>query len=257
MLHSLKASSGISKAAAVVLFIGGFITAKEFAIIIIDLFTPWLPKIRYLWEVLINGYYGWGLHIGLLLFIGSIIFLYKRREIITTPQTIVRVVVAAIAFSGLIAGSYHVVYDELIGEFDTLFIDDKLLGEFGFGYHIGLFIFLAGTLYLLIPQFQKREKNHNYNTNKPEPIVNEETKPTYKEASDLRNGQLSVWQWVGTLLLLAIPLVNLILLLIWGFGADNPRKNFSLGALIYSAIIIVISFLFFFFILLLSNIAMY
>lgn len=48
--------------------------------------------------------------------------------------------------------------------------------------------------------------------------------------------------WVITLLLLAIPLVNIIMLFVWAFGSGtNPSKaNFAKAALIWALILIVI-----------------
>lgn len=47
---------------------------------------------------------------------------------------------------------------------------------------------------------------------------------------------MTVKKWVGTLFILAIPIVNIIVLLIWAFGKENPRKNFSRGTLIVYSI---------------------
>lgn len=49
---------------------------------------------------------------------------------------------------------------------------------------------------------------------------------------------MTVKKWVGTLFILAIPIVNIIFLLIWAFGKENPRKNFSRGALIVYSVTI-------------------
>ncbi|MBN1768141.1 MAG: hypothetical protein JXR50_07245 [Prolixibacteraceae bacterium] len=48
--------------------------------------------------------------------------------------------------------------------------------------------------------------------------------------------------WVITLLLLAIPLVNIIMLFVWAFGSGtNPSKaNFAKASLIWVLILIVI-----------------
>ena len=56
--------------------------------------------------------------------------------------------------------------------------------------------------------------------------------------------ELSLGQWLLTLLLLAIPVVNLVVLCIWAFGGDNPRKKFSQAYLIWVAISIVIGIIF-------------
>ncbi|HKK80736.1 MAG TPA: hypothetical protein VJ909_00725 [Prolixibacteraceae bacterium] len=49
--------------------------------------------------------------------------------------------------------------------------------------------------------------------------------------------------WVLTILILAIPLVNIIMLFVWGFGSGaNPNKaNFAKATLIWLLIGIVVS----------------
>lgn len=51
---------------------------------------------------------------------------------------------------------------------------------------------------------------------------------------------LSVGQWLVTLLLLSIPLVNIVLLLVWAFGgsAHPTRRNYSRASLLLFAIIV-------------------
>ena len=53
---------------------------------------------------------------------------------------------------------------------------------------------------------------------------------------------ISVKSWIGTLLLMAIPIVNLVMLFIWAFGSGtNPnRKHFARAYLIWSLIGIAI-----------------
>lgn len=41
------------------------------------------------------------------------------------------------------------------------------------------------------------------------------------------DNQMSVKQWVKTLIIIAIPIVNLIFLIRWAFEEDNPRRNYS------------------------------
>ena len=44
---------------------------------------------------------------------------------------------------------------------------------------------------------------------------------------------LSIGGWIGTLLVMAIPIVNLVMIFVWGFGNGNTsRKNFALAYLI-------------------------
>ncbi|MCF8360569.1 MAG: hypothetical protein K9H26_17580 [Prolixibacteraceae bacterium] len=53
---------------------------------------------------------------------------------------------------------------------------------------------------------------------------------------------IKIGEWIITILLMAIPVVNIIFLLIWAFGSGtNPTKaNFSKAALIWMLIAIVV-----------------
>ena len=53
---------------------------------------------------------------------------------------------------------------------------------------------------------------------------------------------LSVGGWIGTMIVLAIPIVNIIMLFVWGLGTgDIGRKRFCIATLILAAIGIVLS----------------
>lgn len=56
---------------------------------------------------------------------------------------------------------------------------------------------------------------------------------------------ITMGDWVVTLLLTFIPIVNIIMLCIWAFGSDTPlsKKNFAKAQLIFLAIGIVLSIL--------------
>ncbi|SDN38206.1 hypothetical protein SAMN04487897_102714 [Paenibacillus sp. yr247] len=57
---------------------------------------------------------------------------------------------------------------------------------------------------------------------------------------------LSVKDWMITILLLAIPIVNIILLFVWAFSkGENPSKaNYAKASLIWAAIGIVLYIIF-------------
>ena len=57
---------------------------------------------------------------------------------------------------------------------------------------------------------------------------------------------MTLGEWMIIMLLMAIPIVNIILLLVWAFsGETNPSKsNFAKAALIWTAIWILFTFLF-------------
>jgi hypothetical protein len=57
---------------------------------------------------------------------------------------------------------------------------------------------------------------------------------------------ISLGEWIITFIVLAIPLVGLIMLFVWGFSSStNPNKqNFCRAALVFYLIGIVVFFLF-------------
>ncbi|MGA9341156.1 MAG: hypothetical protein WBV61_02335 [Rhodanobacteraceae bacterium] len=57
---------------------------------------------------------------------------------------------------------------------------------------------------------------------------------------------ISLGEWIITLIVLAIPLVNIIMLLVWGFSAStNPTKrNYCRAVLIFLVVGIILAFLF-------------
>ena len=57
-----------------------------------------------------------------------------------------------------------------------------------------------------------------------------------------RNEPLSVGGWIGTLILLAIPIVNIIMIFVWAFGKGNiSRKNYAIAALILTLIVVIVT----------------
>lgn len=53
---------------------------------------------------------------------------------------------------------------------------------------------------------------------------------------------MSVKDWVITLIILALPIVNIIMLLVWAFGGTGNvnRKNYCLASLLLFAVILVL-----------------
>jgi hypothetical protein len=68
-------------------------------------------------------------------------------------------------------------------------------------------------------------------TNDIHPAYNTPTKANHDEV-------ISTKDWVITILILAIPLVNLIMLFVWGFGGGTNRNkaNYAKAVLIWIAI---------------------
>lgn len=58
------------------------------------------------------------------------------------------------------------------------------------------------------------------------------------EVQEQNNKVVSVGSWIGTLILLVIPIINFVFLFIWALSSDTPvsKKNFAKATLILSAI---------------------
>lgn len=68
----------------------------------------------------------------------------------------------------------------------------------------------------------------------------------YQTSVQQQEKVLTIGDWMVTILLLCIPLVNIIMLIVWACSSSTPKskKNFAIAQLIYMAIAIVLSFLF-------------
>ena len=56
----------------------------------------------------------------------------------------------------------------------------------------------------------------------------------YNENQYNRREPLSVGQWILTIFLLAIPILNIIMLFVWAFGGNkDERENFAKASLIW------------------------
>jgi hypothetical protein len=58
--------------------------------------------------------------------------------------------------------------------------------------------------------------------------------------NETENKPVSVGEWIVTFILLAIPIVNIILLFVWGFGgsAHPSKKTYAQATLIIMAVLI-------------------
>lgn len=59
------------------------------------------------------------------------------------------------------------------------------------------------------------------------------------------NQVITLGEWLITLLLMAIPVVNIVLLFVWGFTDSTPisKKNYARASLIMMAVGIILSIL--------------
>lgn len=76
----------------------------------------------------------------------------------------------------------------------------------------------------------------------PQPV--QQAAPKTVSAADNKSETISLGQWMLTLLLLMIPLVNIIMLIVWAVSDTNPsKKNFARAQLIWIGISIGIAIL--------------
>jgi len=68
--------------------------------------------------------------------------------------------------------------------------------------------------------------------------------PGYDTVEQTSNG-MTVGEWLITMLILIIPIVNIVMLFIWGFGNPDPRRNYARASLIWMAIGIVLMIIFY------------
>ncbi|MEK3951952.1 hypothetical protein [Psychrobacillus sp. FSL K6-1464] len=59
------------------------------------------------------------------------------------------------------------------------------------------------------------------------------------------SNEMTVGDWLITTLILIIPIVNIVMLFIWGFGNPDPRRNYARASLIWIAICIVLMLIFY------------
>ncbi len=57
---------------------------------------------------------------------------------------------------------------------------------------------------------------------------------------DKNSQPMTVWQWMGTLILLAIPIVNVVCCILWFFGVGNRSRRAFIRAFVMFAIIIIV-----------------
>ena len=66
----------------------------------------------------------------------------------------------------------------------------------------------------------------------------------------MNNNDVSIGDWILTLILTSIPIVNIVMLCIWAFGGDNTpvsKINWAKATLIIAAVSIGIALIMFFF----------
>lgn len=59
------------------------------------------------------------------------------------------------------------------------------------------------------------------------------------------SNEMTVGDWLITTLILIIPIVNIVMLFVWGFGNPDPRRNYARASLIWMGISIVLMLIFY------------
>lgn len=102
-----------------------------------------------------------------------------------------------------------------------------IFGKLGWGLHFGLTLLLIGINFLKPLKIPTK--------------LEEELLSLSDTVTENKRNYMSVIEWFGTLVLIAIPIVNVIMLLVWAFGSHNEKKNFSLATLLYTLVATVIA----------------
>jgi uncharacterized membrane protein len=80
----------------------------------------------------------------------------------------------------------------------------------------------------------------------PPPVYTSQPQTSYQQPmNDTRLQPLGVGSYIGMFLLMAIPLVNIILLIVWAVSSDvnKNKKNFAIASIILGIIMTIIGFL--------------
>lgn len=97
-----------------------------------------------------------------------------------------------------------------------------------------------------------QQYNQQYNQQQYSQQYNQQPQMYYNAANQWQNQDekpMSVGDWLITLIVMSIPMVNLIMLFIWGFGEGNKnRQNYCRAYLIFTVAIFLISIFFIMFI---------
>lgn len=78
-----------------------------------------------------------------------------------------------------------------------------------------------------------------------EPYETEQREGLQNNAISKTVSEISVGEWLISMLIMIIPIVNIVMLFIWGFGSPDPRRNYARASLIWMAICIGLAVLFY------------
>lgn len=67
----------------------------------------------------------------------------------------------------------------------------------------------------------------------------------YEEIQQKQASDMSVGEWLITMLIMIIPIVNIVMLFIWAFGSPDKRRNYARASLIWMAISIGLIIIFY------------
>lgn len=77
------------------------------------------------------------------------------------------------------------------------------------------------------------------------PVETEQTEGYSNTVTPKTASDMSVGEWLITMLIMIIPIVNIVMLFIWGFGNPDPRRNYARASLIWMAISIGLIIIFY------------
>ncbi|WP_078556005.1 hypothetical protein [Bacillus alkalicellulosilyticus] len=106
MLGRLKSTKPLSIIGLILLGIGGYLFANKISLLILFVFNTWVleyydSRLSLVFNFIL-GAYGWEGHIGLILYITTLFYLYKKREVINSTNSILNVFVGLLTLIGLL-----------------------------------------------------------------------------------------------------------------------------------------------------------
>ncbi|WP_260858044.1 hypothetical protein [Bacillus sp. FJAT-22090] len=78
-----------------------------------------------------------------------------------------------------------------------------------------------------------------------ESLEKEQLQDNANEVVNKTAGEMSVGEWLLTMLIMIIPIANIVMLFVWSFGSPDPRRNYARASLIWMAISIAFIIIFY------------
>jgi len=135
----------------------------------------------------------------------------------------------------------------------TLFFTIKWIsyGYLGYstftGLFIGLIVFLVGLGINFLIGIKLTFLDNYINLSQTKVSQTKVSQTKVSQTKTIEDQTMSVGDWLKTFLIMIVPIANLVMIIVWGFGGNTPKTkaNWAKAVLIIMAISIVLNMLFF------------